>query len=213
MPASAKAVPLAQAAPARPLAVLAIDAQRPSVLVRPRVIFRERALNVLAGHVASVTGTLRPHLHHVSVVLELLDGRRWRGVAHTHTGARGRFRLRYVPRALGSWEAQVHVLGGAEARTSTRLLGRLSSYTAAIASWYGGGGTTACGGYLTSETLGVANRTLPCGTRVTIRYGGRVVTVPVIDRGPYVEGREFDLTEATKRVLGFEGVAEVWATR
>ena len=63
----------------------------------------------------------------------------------------------------------------------------------------------ACGGWLTSSTLGVANKTLPCGTLVTLRYDGHTVRVPVIDRGPYVEGREFDLTEATKQALGFGG--------
>jgi rare lipoprotein A (peptidoglycan hydrolase) len=60
--------------------------------------------------------------------------------------------------------------------------------------------------------MGVANKTLPCGTLVTLRYGGRTVRVPVVDRGPYVEGREFDLTEATKEALGFAGVGEVWST-
>jgi rare lipoprotein A (peptidoglycan hydrolase) len=49
---------------------------------------------------------------------------------------------------------------------------------------------------------GVASLTLPCGTMVTLSYQGRRVTVPVIDRGPYVEGRVFDLTEATKEALG-----------
>jgi rare lipoprotein A len=39
------------------------------------------------------------------------------------------------------------------------------------------------------------------------------VTVPVVDRGPFVAGREFDLTEATKRALGFDGVGVVWSTR
>jgi len=78
------------------------------------------------------------------------------------------------------------------------------------ASWYGGGGTLACGGTLTSSTLGVANKTLPCGTWVTLRYRGRRVRVRVIDRGPYVTGREFDLTEATKRALGFGDIGEVW---
>jgi rare lipoprotein A len=78
------------------------------------------------------------------------------------------------------------------------------------ASWYGGGGTLACGGTLTSSTLGVANKTLPCGTWVTLRYRGRKVRVRVIDRGPYVAGREFDLTEATKRALGFGDIGEVW---
>ncbi len=82
----------------------------------------------------------------------------------------------------------------------------------AEASWYGGGGSLACGGALTSATMGVANKTLPCGTEITLRYGGRTVRVPVVDRGPYVAGREFDLTEATKEALGFEGVGQVWST-
>jgi rare lipoprotein A len=89
----------------------------------------------------------------------------------------------------------------------------LRSYRLAGASWYGGGGSLACGGELTGATMGVANETLPCGTLVTLRYGGREVSVPVVDRGPYVAGREFDLTEATKRALGFEGVGDVWSTR
>jgi rare lipoprotein A len=46
-----------------------------------------------------------------------------------------------------------------------------------------------------------------------LRYDGRTVEVRVIDRGPYVAGREFDLTEATKQALGFGGVGEVWSTR
>jgi rare lipoprotein A (peptidoglycan hydrolase) len=89
----------------------------------------------------------------------------------------------------------------------------LSAFRAADASWYGGGGGMACGGELTSSTMGVANKTLPCGTWLTIRYGDRSVRVQVVDRGPYVAGREFDLTEATKRALGFEGVGVVWSTR
>lgn len=196
-----------------PLRVFAIDAQRSSARPAPRIRVRRRALNVLDGHATSVTGVLRPRVRGAKVVLDLLHGRRWTPVAHTRTGARGRFHLRYVPRALGSWDAQLHVAGSRRVHETTRHLGRLSSYTATIASWYGGGGQTACGSYLTSATMGVANKTLPCGTLVTIRYGGRTVTVPVIDRGPYVAGREFDLTEATKRALGFEGVGEVWATR
>ena len=71
----------------------------------------------------------------------------------------------------------------------------------------------ACGGELTSWTVGVANRTLPCGTFVvTLCYDGHTVRVPVVDRGPFVEGREFDLTEATNGELGFGDTGEVWAT-
>jgi peptidoglycan lytic transglycosylase len=66
-------------------------------------------------------------------------------------------------------------------------------------SWYGPGfygSRTACGETLTTSLLGVANRTLPCGTLVTFRdpATGRVVTAPVVDRGPYVSGRQWDLT-------------------
>jgi rare lipoprotein A len=96
-------------------------------------------------------------------------------------------------------------------RTAHRPADRLN-YRLVEVSWYGGGGSLACGGLLTSSTMGVANKTLPCGTRVTLRYHGRTVRVRVIDRGPYVEGREYDLTEATARALGFEGVGEMWAS-
>lgn len=53
---------------------------------------------------------------------------------------------------------------------------------------------------------------LPCGTMVKLRYHGRSVTVPVIDRGPYVAGRDYDLTEAVKRKPGFPGVGTVLAS-
>ena len=52
-----------------------------------------------------------------------------------------------------------------------------------------------------------------CGTLVTLRYHGRSIRVPVVDRGPFVAGREFDLTEATKRALGFGDTGTVWSTR
>ena len=45
-------------------------------------------------------------------------------------------------------------------------------------------------------TVGVAHRTLPCGTRLEVYYGGRRVTLAVIDRGPYVTGVSWDLTAA-----------------
>ena len=64
-------------------------------------------------------------------------------------------------------------------------------------------------GGLTAETVGVAHRTLPCGTVVTFRYNGRTVTTRVIDRGPYVGAREFDLTQATKQRLGFGSTGTV----
>ena len=70
----------------------------------------------------------------------------------------------------------------------------------------------ACGGLLGRNELGVAHKTAPCGTLITFRYGGRSLTVPVIDRGPYIAGREWDLTGATAAALGFPGLGKIeWA--
>jgi rare lipoprotein A len=81
------------------------------------------------------------------------------------------------------------------------------------ASWYGGptmwGRTTACGVTLRPSTIGVAHKKLPCGTVVRFVYQGRTVTAPVIDRGPYVEGRAWDLTSAASEAIGLEGVGRV----
>jgi hypothetical protein len=74
-----------------------------------------------------------------------------------------------------------------------------------IASWYGPGfygNRTACGQTYTPEIVGVAHRTLPCGTLVVLEYRGQTMTVPVIDRGPYIAGRTLDLSHATHVAIG-----------
>jgi len=176
-----------------------------------------RRLNVLEGHRARITGRLledgRSGDPDLMVVLQRRAGHRWVTIARSHTRGGGRFAFNYVAHTPRSEAVRVRFPGDPLATSSTRRVGHLNVYRAVNASWYGGGGGLACGGELTSSTLGVANRSLPCGTLVALRYGGRSVTVPVVDRGPFVAGREFDLTEATKRALGFGGVGVVWSTR
>ena len=78
----------------------------------------------------------------------------------------------------------------------------------ADATWYGPGlygNLTACGQVLRPGTVGVAHRTLPCGTPVKFVYRGRQIVTRVIDRGPYSEGHAWDLTNGARRALGFEG--------
>jgi rare lipoprotein A (peptidoglycan hydrolase) len=81
------------------------------------------------------------------------------------------------------------------------------------ASWYGGismwGRSTACGQTLRPSTIGVANKTLPCGTPVKFVWHGHSIVAPVIDRGPYVKGRAWDLTSAAAEALEFEGVGRI----
>jgi hypothetical protein len=74
-------------------------------------------------------------------------------------------------------------------------------------SWYGPGfygKRTACGHAYTTTIMGVAHRSLPCGTKVRFRNpkNGVEITVPVIDRGPYVPGRTWDLSGAACQALG-----------
>lgn len=74
------------------------------------------------------------------------------------------------------------------------------------ATWYGPGffgNTTACGQRFTRRTKGVAHKTLPCGSRVVIRYKGRYVRTRVIDRGPFANGAKWDLAQATAEQLRF----------
>ena len=73
------------------------------------------------------------------------------------------------------------------------------------------GKRTACGQRLTRGTIGLANRTLRCGESVAIFYRGRTLTVPVIDRGPYANGADWDLTVATGKALGITGTAQIAA--
>src|SRR5689334_7778825 len=74
-----------------------------------------------------------------------------------------------------------------------------------VATWFGPGfygQHTACGQVLTPTVVGVAHRTLPCGTLVRVTYAVRTITVPVIDRGPYSHIADWDLTAGAARALG-----------
>jgi len=82
---------------------------------------------------------------------------------------------------------------------------RTATYKPVKATWYGPGlygNHLACGGRLRHSTIGVAHKTLACGTKVALRYRGHTIVVPVIDRGPYSHGVSYDLTQATAEKLG-----------
>lgn len=80
-----------------------------------------------------------------------------------------------------------------------------STHPSGIATWFGPGfygKQTACGQTLTPAVVGVANRTLPCGTLVSVTYDGHNLTVPVLDRGPYGHHASWDLTAGAAQALG-----------
>jgi peptidoglycan lytic transglycosylase len=104
------------------------------------------------------------------------------------------------------------VTGGASTVTASQAqTGGGLAFTpmrSAGATWYGPGlygNRTACGQVLQPGTVGVAHRSLPCGTPVKFAYRGRQIVTRVIDRGPFSEGSDWDLTNGARRLLSFEG--------
>jgi hypothetical protein len=128
----------------------------------------------------------------------------------------GTFKARWQAPGSGIYSVKAIAQGTKHAKRGRSRAARVNVYRPAAASYYGPGfygGRTACGKTLTTSMKGVAHKTLPCGTKVTLRYQGKTVTVPVIDRGPYAGNREYDLTSATKAKLGFGSTGTVLTTR
>jgi hypothetical protein len=181
------------------------------VLVRSRTSARVSSSNIVVGRKVRVSGKVRP-----------ADGGR-RVVIHaggsdlrTRTSRNGSFSRTWRPKGTGTYRVKASAKGNVIARGSSDRAGKVQVFRPAAASWYGPGfygNRTACGQTLTTSTVGVAHKSMSCGTRVTLRYGGREVTVPVIDRGPYAGNREFDLTSATRNRLNFPSTGTVLSSR
>ncbi len=178
------------------------------VRVSAALFVRHKHLNLNGGRRVSLSGVVLPHRGGRLVVAQRRSGHRWITQARDRTDGNGHFKLAW--RAGSGARVRVTASGDATVNAATSNVGRVNVMRDALASWYGDyGGPLACGGTLGSSQMGVANKSLPCGTMVTIAYRGRTVRVPVIDRGPYVGGREFDLTGATAHALGFDGVGTI----
>lgn len=79
------------------------------------------------------------------------------------------------------------------------------------ASYYGHelkGSPTASGEPFDPEGYTAAHKSLPLGTKLKVSRGGESVRVTVNDRGPYVAGRDLDLSLAAAREIGLAGRAE-----
>ncbi len=181
-----------------------------TVDVAARVRVPAHAINVNAGQAVRVAGRVIPAVGGRKVSLQGLQNGSWHTLASARTGSAGRFVLRYVAGNAGREPVRVKFGGDHLNGRSTANAGQMTVYRAAEASWYYDAGNTACGFH---AQYGVANRTLPCGTRVAFRIGGRSVTATVDDRGPYVGGRDWDLDQSTAGALGFGGVGQVWSSQ
>lgn len=84
---------------------------------------------------------------------------------------------------------------------------------AAIASNYGpeNGRATASGERFDWNAMTAAHRTLPFGTMVRVENPatGKVVSVRITDRGPFIRGRDIDLSTGAAKALGCGGLCKV----
>ncbi len=97
------------------------------------------------------------------------------------------------------------------------LFWMVSAADTEMASVYGGrdgycGSRTANGERVNCSSMTAAHRRLPFGARVRVRHS-RCVTVRINDRGPWVRGRDIDLTPAAGRAIGLNGTGRVTVSR
>jgi rare lipoprotein A (peptidoglycan hydrolase) len=103
-----------------------------------------------------------------------------------------------------------------QAKEEAAPAGKPETTQVGTASWYGPGfqgQETASGETFDQHALTAAHRTLPLGTeaKVTNLETGQSVNVTINDRGPYVQGRQLDLSQAAAKQIGLtkQGVTKV----
>ncbi len=171
----------------------------------------------LLGRDATLTGTVSRRARGRVLRVQRFDeaAQRWRSEARTTVGRSGRYSVRWSPQVLGQQRLRATLQRRRSASvTSASPEVTVRVFKPGMATWYGPGlygNTTACGQELTRELVGVAHKSLPCGTMVEVSYAGRSIVVPVVDRGPYATGMTWDLTSAAAEQLGFTETARIGA--
>jgi hypothetical protein len=176
---------------------------------------------ILLGRVMHVRGTLAGAGGQTIVIERSKAGGPWQQATTVQADDSGTFDAAWRTDHIGHFALRALVAGQAPPQDGAAAAAALPTrdvtvYRRTVATWFGPGfygRQTACGQTLTRTLLGVAHRSLPCGTQVALLYGGHTITVPVVDRGPFAHGADFDLTAATARVLGLTTTAPIGAVR
>ncbi len=171
--------------------------------------------NALLGNKVRFRGVVDSKFAGHKVVVQYVDPttQAWTKQATTTVRPDGTFVARWKPRQIGQFRTRAIVRGRARAASASPEL-PLNVFRPAVATWYGPGfygKTTACGIELTEDLVGVAHRSLPCGTNVAVRYGSTTIVVPVVDRGPYGGEAKWDLTKGAADMLGFAETDQIGA--
>jgi rare lipoprotein A len=175
---------------------------------------------ILLGRTMHVRGTLSGAAGETIVVERREADGPWMPAATTVAGEGGAFDAVWRTDHIGHFAMRARLAGSAAGDTAAAAAAlptsEITVFRRTIATWFGPGfygNRTACGQRLTHRLLGVAHRTLPCGTKVALLYKGRAITVPVVDRGPFAHGASYDLTSATAQALGVTQTARIGAVR
>ena len=141
------------------------------------------------------------------VAVQQLEDGTWTTVATTAADAQGRYVARWRPEHIGFFTMRaIPSTGGTVRASAAEKTVNVTVYRPSGTTWFGRGlygRSTACGQKLTPTLMGVAHKTLPCGTKVAFYFRGRTITVPVVDRGPFGAGLSYDLTYAAAEALDF----------
>ena len=183
------------------------------IAVRPHLSLKVRRANVMQGAKVVVRGNMYPPITGRRALLEWKVDGQWKRIDRVRLGD-GDFRRAVRIRRHGHRRIRItfrHDEYNARARSADLVRVHRRSQ----ATWYGPGffgNRTACGQRYHRDLLGVAHRSLPCGTIVSALYKGRTVPVPVVDRGPYGHA-DWDLTEEAAQRLGFSGRDQIGVLR
>jgi hypothetical protein len=164
----------------------------------------------MVGSVALIRGRLTAADAGRPVVLGTFDGRRWVAAGSARADQSGGFVVPWRAQHLGRFLMRA----SRNAKFGSGPTAQVEVYRSVIATWFGPGSygsRTACGQILTPELVGLAHRTLPCGTIVDIAYGNQTMSLPVVDRGPYADGVSYDLTAGAAQALGVSDTIRIGA--
>jgi peptidoglycan lytic transglycosylase len=199
-------------APPPPQTEGVISAQGPQIAIATRAgaMLRKRA---------RFRGTVSAAAAGRTVTIERFDEatQAWAAVASTTVAKDGTYLARWRTKEAGVFRVRAVLQSGSQATAASATPElAISVHRPAMATWYGPGfygRKTACGLRMSRTLLGVAHKTLRCGTQVAVLYKGRRITVPVVDRGPFRAGTSYDLTVATAQALRFEHTDRLGAIR
>jgi rare lipoprotein A len=202
---------LCAAACAPAVAAASASADDTSPLAVPSLFTRP---GELLGHTLRFRGALTPDQagRTLQIQRQEPDGS-WLGTATATVTRDGTFVARWRTDAIGQFTVRALIAGAqAQAAAEAPLTTSVTIYRPARATWFGPGfygKHTACGQVMSHVLLGVAHRRLPCGTPVAVFFNGKALTVPVVDRGPFGTGAQYDLTSAAAQTLGVEQTSTI----